>query len=374
MRKIKKLNPIPDNLNLSTTANRNNRATNLRAMRANLNGRPTFRFPGYENSNNKFRIRGLADGCCAYCGVNISGEQSLINEHYRPKKELKFRVNECRLEGLELSEERRNGIFLELNSVNNHGYFLWGDDYNNLFPSCNACNTGEGDNGIYVKSNSSTEQIQYNIAYGKKNFFPIYYRGENDPRLDIKYVSDISKESPLLFNPYVDDPEEIFSYKKPEKCTKTDDVIVKIKPNPQTSRRKRLKAEVTINLLGLNRRNLCLKRQLKRNNLSSTVLKEFRVIEKQDDPMATELSDIISRYLKLVEDDAIGLYGYASVTGKKLGEALRNFAITHFQGLSGLTLSSSSSFQDICNDLKRFKTAYPYIWTQNLDAADDLID
>jgi hypothetical protein len=373
MKKIKCLDDVPQSLTNSSAIFLERQQANLEIIGSTQNSTAELSFPGYQNQTNKELIRALANGCCAYCGVKVSGEQTLVVEHFRPKKDLKFRQNECRIEGLHLDIDHRTGKFEMLASQKNYGYFKWGDDHLNLFPSCNACNTGEGNNGIYVASDVVKGNLEYKIPYGKKTFFPVFYKKNNDPRRGKQYVASINEEYPLLFNPFEDDPEHLFSYRKRERCADSGQYIVKIRPNPLASKKSRLKAEVTINLLGLNRQNLCYKRARRYEDMRRIRQEITRLQVSTTTPSSPAISELISNFIKLFTIDELGFYGYSRAIGKTLGRDLRNYTNEVLATESAGILSLSNDFNVVFCELKQFLVAYPYNWTDHLDEADDII-
>ena len=108
MRKLSILNSMPPNMDRNSTVTQTNNLENLNKINAYVSGnKPELIFRGY--NSNKEEIRLLADGCCAYCGIRVDEHYTTVVEHYKPKAELHFRVNEIRLDGLLLPEASRSG-------------------------------------------------------------------------------------------------------------------------------------------------------------------------------------------------------------------------------------------------------------------------
>ena len=247
MRKLSILNSMPPNMDRNSTVTQTNNLENLNKINAYVSGnKPELIFRGY--NSNKEEIRLLADGCCAYCGIRVDEHYTTVVEHYKPKAELHFRVNEIRLDGLLLPEASRSGKHDKTIDKCLFGYFEDGNYVENLLPSCGACNSGLGNNGIYVENKKGKGNIEYNIPYGKKNFFPILYSNRNnsgklyDHRVNKLYIPDTATDKPLLFNPYFDDPNELYSFEFDKFIVAADGEghIIKIKPNKKVSKFNRL--------------------------------------------------------------------------------------------------------------------------------------
>ncbi|OBS98385.1 hypothetical protein A9259_07970 [Vibrio cyclitrophicus] len=263
MRKLRYITSPPDSLKTESIIGRRYIGTNLSSIRKNKNsirkGNSALNeltFPGYTSQVNKNKIRDLSNGCCAYCGLRINATSTEIVEHFRPKNALHFKINN-------LIPHIKNNL---KTVKKNYGYFKWGNDYKNLLPSCSCCNSGQGRDGVYITLKDENGVIidkgnlNNNVLFGKDNFFPILsnHRNRVDTREDIDYISCIKNEYSLLFNPYEDDPFQIFSYRLEPFCSSVyGEQGIKIIPNPKGTKRNKLKAQVSINLLGLNRASLC---------------------------------------------------------------------------------------------------------------------
>lgn len=323
-------------------------------------------FPGYEDPLNKELIKKLADGCCAYCGRRLK-DSTIIVEHYRPKKELHFRVNEIRLEGVHLEVSRRIKFESRLEKCN-YGYYKFADDIHNMFPSCRACNIGEGNDPIYVAKNDSNGKsipcnLEYKIPYGKKNFFPIYLkRNETDFRINESYINNINNEIPLLFNPYYDDPNDLFSYSKKIK-NKNGFNIIKIKPRVDSTKINKLKAIVTINLLGLNRRHLCQDRFLK----YAKIEKFIKNIKSMDSTDSNKCAKAIKEYLTCFDKENSEFIGYSmyldngAMLQLKLMLRHRFSQYTNFFGVN-------NDFNTVFKELKQFTEV---VLTDEIEEDDD---
>tara|TARA_R110001583_G_scaffold26533_16_gene95569 strand:+ start:9704 stop:10804 length:1101 start_codon:yes stop_codon:yes gene_type:complete len=296
-----------------------------------------FCFSGY--TNGKDLIRPLAEGSCAYCGDKIT-QATLVLEHYRPKNRLKARDNEFLI---------TNGEFLTLNkgqTVSYYGYFIWGSHYKNLLPACRPCNTGEGNKEAVYINNS----LNYSAKYGKDDYFPILYKKESRDRI---YVRSIKNEYPLLFNPYKDNPNELFSYKIPLLNSFIKKEAIEIRPNKYASKNKRLKAELSINLLGLNRRTLCWKRW----NIYNCERHIFFELVNDIDKKSLALSRCITyakELCKLNCETNGTMHGFTKIHTKKTVKLLYNVISREFPLESRVVFTSTNSFKEKIKELGIF--------------------
>ncbi|MFA0035774.1 HNH endonuclease [Vibrio chagasii] len=296
-----------------------------------------FSFSGYDNG--KDLIRPLAKGSCAYCGAKIN-QHTLVVEHYRPKNRLKARDNEFLLTGGEFLPSNKSRI------VSDYGYFIWGSDYRNLLPACRPCNTGEGNNeGVYINNS-----LNFSIKYGKDDYFPILHKKN---KRDNIYVRTIKNEYPLLFNPYKDNPNELFSYKTPSNFISKNEAI-EIRPNKRTSKNKRLKAEASINILGLNRQSLCRKRWEICDSARHVMYNLAMDLESN----TVTLSKCI-RYAKVLCElncETNGtMHGFTKTHTKKPVKFLYNVIRKNFPTESSTVFTNTDSFKEKVNELKMFK-------------------
>lgn len=142
----------------------------------------SYPFVAYKADEVKWRLNALFHYKCAYCESFFSASAPVDIEHYRPKSSV--------------SED-----------ASHPGYWWLAMDWDNLLPSCIDCNRkrkqrlvdGATELGVLLEL-----QTQSRNSSGKKDSFPVARGG---PRLlpeDKNYVA----ESPLLLNPYYDDPDE----------------------------------------------------------------------------------------------------------------------------------------------------------------------
>lgn len=282
MRKISPLFPLPYSLDINEYDVIWGQAENRNKiiMASNSPKKEKLNFRGYNAEENKTKIRNLADGCCAYCGIRVNSNTTVTVEHFRPKAELHFKKNYLKVDGLDSTE--RDGKHKILREKCDYGYFLWGDDGKNLLPACECCNTGKGNNGIfiYTKSNLDKGAIEHGIPYGKNNLFPILLKNRHvqDERIHETYVQDINDEYALLFNPYIDDPNYLFEYKKSVPSSSGSQQLIKIRPRKGLSKSEHLKAQISINTFGLNRSYLCILRAELESKLNSIAKEVYDLI------------------------------------------------------------------------------------------------
>jgi uncharacterized protein (TIGR02646 family) len=162
----------------------------------------------YQNGNKKFEIKKsiyghktvkkqlIADqfGKCCFCEADFTANGFGDIEHFRPKGGYQQNVDD---------------------EVKKPGYYWKAYEWDNLFFSCQICNS------------------RY-----KKNYFPL----EDESQRAICHHYDIEKERPLLVHPSSDDPEAHIGFRK-EVCFHKDN-----------------KGEISISVYGLNRKELCSKR------------------------------------------------------------------------------------------------------------------
>ena len=363
MRKLSILNPVPINMHKLSTATQYYNMKNLEKIDIAVaqNTKADLDFKGYKNQDNKNRIRAISNGCCGYCGVRIDEHNTTVVEHFKPKAELHFRINELRLEGVDKPIAQRLDKFEMYTEKCLYGYFMDGNYAENLLPACSACNTGVGSNGTFVHNKKMKGNIEYKIPYGKKNYFPILYSKRNrfgklyDHRMNELYISNIELDKSLLFNPYKDDPYELFSVAFDDTFVASNGVghIIKITPNKYASKFKHLKAEVSINLLGLNRENLCIARYDKYKALDNILLGIDEAIIIRNFKLNT-WSKFALDFSKEFNIDNSQMIGYGEYIGKKTGYILRDIIIKKFPIPANGILNHTISFIDLVNELSIF--------------------
>lgn len=360
MRRISYLSSIPLAMNPNELSHKENIASNIGIIRRNrrlersqnTTNRKDLAFPAYSKKSNKPLIRAIAKKCCAYCGTRLSGSTTVV-EHFRPKNSLTFKYDE-----LKPHKSGNNKI-----TSKNYGYFKWGDNYKNLLPSCACCNSGHGEFGIYLTKKDTKNRvtdagaIDDSVMYGKNNFFPIRLTKNTDERENKLYVSSIENEVPLIFNPYLDDPDELFDYRLPYfTSSHFDDSGIKIIPNPNASKLNKLKAIVSINLLGLNRSELCHNRFQKYKTLETLDLEFSKLIVLNIQPVE-EWSALADYYRKQFNSDTASFIGFATNFFSDLGEELHEELIHRFPA-SGL--QTTTDLLIILKNFKVFCTNNPY--------------
>lgn len=362
MRKIDPIYPLPDSLDLTSDENKKNRLENIRRIVFNKGPKKAkLSFKGYER--NKEAIGKLNDGCCAYCGSRIDDNETVEVEHYRPKNELKFRKNELCPEGLDKPEDQRRGKFDLLKNPENYGYFVWGDDGYNLLPACGACNSGRGKNGVFIAKKIDGKVYQSNIEkgipYGKRNFFPIAYDKRNkkngllDHRQNKKFVHSIVGEFPLLFNPLKDDPDYLFVYKDEFFANDSLGQFIKVRPNPRASRIDRLKATVSINLLGLNREALCIQRYGRKNSVNKLV-RELAFLKINHPGDIVKWARLCRDFSTELNPKVASFPGYSERVALKPLLTLRKLVIGYFPVEAAKSISNSEEYKDILEDISCF--------------------
>jgi hypothetical protein len=362
MRKLISPSSVPDKARVGST-------DYLRAVRANevlISGynrtstKPKLKFPGYDTDSIKAVIRSLANGCCGYCGQRVKGIETVIVEHFRPKAELLFQVSP--FSPYKVKEKLKSGGRVVSCDF---GYFEYGDDLKNMIPACSGCNTGEGNSGIYVTKYIDGARmaglLEQGVAYGKNNFFPLYGINKRDgvlqdPRIVLMSVGDIEAERPLLFNPLLDEPSDIFAYKMMEVSVSTKYAFIQIRPKPNATKFQRLKAEASISLLGLNRRELCHKRAVKENYLEQ-LLREIVSSCQGMDYTPSKWGRFSKKYADQFCLENSELIGHGMERFRQLGGKIRSKIIASVDCTEKSIFTLSDNFFVIIKELSEFSDA-----------------
>lgn len=117
----------------------------------------------YGHKDVKNKLKKCHNNRCAYCGCSLQGDFAPV-EHYRPKTGYKI---------------ARNSVLIK------PGYHWLAYEWDNLLCSCDECNSAEF----------------------KGNLFPLI----DETKRSIT-DEDISKETPVLINPSIDNPSDFFEY------------------------------------------------------------------------------------------------------------------------------------------------------------------
>ena len=172
----------------------------------------------------KAALYNLFNNNCAYCESRISGNQTGDVEHFRPKGSIK-NPDEDPLRP---------------------GYYWLAADWNNLFLSCQSCNTARKEPELDEQGN----WVIASEATGKKDQFPL-----SDPTRHLRnHNENLADEEPLrlLIDPCQDQPEDFFSYK--------DDGSILPKADDETSHAYRM-AAASIRVFDLKRPGLVQRRR-----------------------------------------------------------------------------------------------------------------
>ncbi|MEZ9461552.1 hypothetical protein AB4178_07470 [Vibrio splendidus] len=363
MRKLEYLTPIPDTMNPSKKAYKDVVDSNIVVCNSTIGNKANFDFRAYESRNNKNSIRKVADECCGYCGIRITSQNYIEVEHYRPKNLLLHRGNEFLLHK---TSNHTYGISGTTSAK--FGYYRLGNNYSNMLPSCSACNKGSGNSSIIIG-----KSIVHGIKFGKGNYFPILFKNrrgiKTDPRINSIEVKDISNEYSLLFNPYIDEPKKLFRYSKPELVENIQ--IIKIHAARDLNKNEKIKACVSINLLGLNRIGLCKDRM----SIYIRLLSLKRNIAYDNDNDIRDINrwaEHANIYVNFFCKKSAGHIGFSQFMGEKIGEYLKRMIQTTFPTECHNTFRFGDDFNDVIKDLTAFSEEY-YDIEQNYDLIDDLL-
>lgn len=179
-------------------------------------------YKAYSGADVRAALTDLFAGKCAYCESPVSGSSQTDIEHYRPKGGV--------------TEAAKAGI-------DHPGYWWLAMDWNNLVLSCMHCNQERRQ--LILDPAMTEEEIRAAIerndqqTTGKKNAFPT--QGNS---WVTSYDGNLGDETPLLIDPTAIDPEPLFHWV-------VAGFLSTIKPNNDEPR-----ADMTIKVLGLNRRYL----------------------------------------------------------------------------------------------------------------------
>ena len=344
--------------------------------------KPALKFPGYNSPSLKQAIRVVASGCCGYCGKRVTGSHTPVVEHYRPKAALYFQSNPFSPFLVSKKVKKADSSIECL-----FGYYQFGDDANNMIPSCATCNTGQGNSGIYVTKMVDGEKssgcLDSEVSFGKNNFFPLHFKkgkGKrlSDPRYSLQSVDDIGAERPLLFNPYVDDPEKLFQYKDTGISNRTNQAFIQIRPNRNGSNYQRLKAQASISLLGLNRKELCHDRADKYIRLES-LKNEMSVTILSKDWCPSKWGGFSRRYANEFRTEHSSLIGFGKVIDGhlgNLGHQIRSIIVMCVQCNEVNIFTNDDDFFDVINELTTFsaKISENYGYTVPEDSSRQLTD
>lgn len=222
-----KRGPAPASLNLSevTGSTASKELDDARDyFLANNTGPPGDHFSAYARPDVREAIHTQFFGKCCYCEKRVDRRRELNIEHFRPKS------------GIDEYE-------------NHPGYWWLAMRWENLLPSCQNCNSKTRQ--PVIEPDMTVEDIKNALlekrwsSRGKQNFFPT----EDNSWISTEGEA-LNDEKPLLIDPTERDPEPMFEWKF---------LGSYILAMPKDGNRR---ARVTIDILGLNRADLCVDRML----------------------------------------------------------------------------------------------------------------
>jgi len=212
----------PTSLDLSrSNSAANNELNNNRGLLAVGSGE--LAFTAYAQNSVKVAIRKLTNNRCAYCGIRDKRSDVVI-EHYRPKAL----------------------VVTDTGDRIKPGYHWLAPIWENLLPSCDFCNVGGLNEIIYKEGHAHTPYRKVEKNIGKNNFFPILIEDRAGPLVEGRE----SQEYPLLLNPCCDNPNELFSYLSVD--IDNEKYLIAVPHTELTCDNLKLKAQTSIDLLGLN--------------------------------------------------------------------------------------------------------------------------
>lgn len=363
MRKIRYISPVPANMDPNTTVYQSILTNNKQKFNLSRGNTINFDFSGYDNENNKTRIRALASQCCAYCGVRVNSSNTVEVEHFRPKNELKCRDNE-----FILHHKSGHRSHKTTRKASDFGYYQLGNHYENMLPACGGCNRGAGNGGIYVGHKHVT-----NIPYGKKNNFPVRFKKLDgiykEYRKGTRAIESIQGEVPLLFNPYKDNPNKLFDYKNPNSVGEC--FIIKIRPGKNLCKNEKLKATISINLLGLNRVYLCGERYRISSSIKD-IARNFVADRNSNNYRLNSWAGYAANYSSYYSRETSTMLGFSFKFGYKLGFELHKRIKENFMVESNGILTDTCNFMRVVEQLSLFSERY-YDPNIDNDEINDLI-
>ena len=179
-------------------------------------------FSVYSGGDVKELLKEVFSRKCGYCETFASAGHDSDIEHYRPKK------------GVTEADEA---------GIDHPGYWWLAMRWENLLLSCQHCNQHRKQ--IIIPHGATSEEIEeilregQLVTTGKKNRFPV----ENNGWI-VDHTQDVAAEAALLIDPCVTDPEGLLEWE-------FDDALSTVKARGNDPR-----GEATIDILGLNRRDL----------------------------------------------------------------------------------------------------------------------
>ncbi len=221
-------------------------------------------FKAYSDATVKDVLIQMFHGKCAYCEWEaVAGSDGDV-EHYRPKKGV--------------SDADKAG-------VKHPGYWWLAMKWENLLLSCQHCNQSRRQ--LIHEPGRSEEDIERERrenrlrTTGKLNRFPV-----EGNKWICSHTDDVGQERPLILNPCETDPENLLEWE-------FERSISTVKARESDPR-----AEMTIDVLGLNRRRLTEARVKRLNELR---LKRRHILEKLNKAMTNDNEEVVLICLEDVE-------------------------------------------------------------------------
>jgi uncharacterized protein (TIGR02646 family) len=242
---------------------RQQRAIEAAATPAESSGRKekkSFDFSVYSHQEIKDALARLFHGKCAYCETRYAATQPVDVEHFRPKAGV--------------DEDPAH-----------FGYYWLAADWDNLLPSCIDCNR-ERTHELGDSAQPGVGTPKRRVKLGKGNRFPLAAGSARAVSPDDKSV-----ERPLLLDPCRDQPEDALEF--------TDQGVAR--PRDGAGEALEERAQVSIEVYGLNRTNLVLNRLevlLLVQGRMFTIQRLTQILDEEPSPTARDLiEDLLSHEL-----------------------------------------------------------------------------
>ena len=224
--------------------------------------KPKFKFTAYGKPEVRAALGKLSYGKCAYCEKRFAATQPVDVEHWRPKSQVETATGEKKL-----------------------GYYWLAARWNNLLPSCIDCNRRR-------------KQIVYGsttpVNAGKQDQFPVL--DERKRWKDPDQAGEVH-ETPLLLNPYTDDPADFLEYDDEGFIHPKQTIVVE---NMDAATAKKV-AEESIRIYALNRNELVQERLLLIKRIERLKLTVTLLMELMGDVEASRTSRLSELILELID-------------------------------------------------------------------------
>ncbi len=260
--------------------------------------RKKFKYEAYSHKDTKKALNEIFKSKCAYCESFIMHIEPGDIEHFRPKAEIHSKTGEVLIPG----------------------YYWLGADWNNLLLSCIKCN--RSNNEAINIANGAVQNM------GKANHFPLF----DESKRIRSHTNNIKIEDAFvaIINPCVDEPNDHLVFEDNGQVRPIDS-----------------KGENSIEVYGLFRADLVLKRSMVARDLNSTLITLTIAVQLLESSSANGLP--IEDNLFLLEIQKEALYSCFQEDAEYLG--LKRQKLARFKAQNPF---SYQKLIDLSIDLNRF--------------------